>query len=169
MGVGAHNSGLTGQALAVTSGLIIAHISLEDLEAQASELFEAHYAELSVDTDRAVKPDWWSLRKLRTIGRLHTIGAWMSGDLIGYSVSIHVPRHLHYDFGYVMNDALYVSPDYRNGTVGGRLMSVVREWAVEQGADEVTWHAKEGTELHRKLDRARERFKLRDIIYSERV
>lgn len=149
--------------------LTVDEVPLDLLKLHGQALFDAHYRELSVDKGRPLSPDWATLAFLDEMDRLHVIAAFEGDLLVGYAASIYVPRHLHYDFAYVQNDALFVSKSHRGTSAGGRLMGAVRTWAKERGAAEVCWHAKEGTELHRKLDRSRDRYVLRDIFYSEKV
>jgi len=153
-----------------TPTITISDITLEQLQAHAGALLQQHYEELSVDTDAwALDPDWDNLKKLESSGLTHTVGAFVDDEMVGYVGSLFVPRHLHYPFSYVQNDVLFVTKEHRSTSIGGRLMHTVRQWARENGAAQIFWHAKEGTQLHRQLDRVGSRYKLRDIIYSENI
>ena len=146
----------------------LADISLAQLKEQAAELFTQHFKELSIDGDRGLDIAWPVFEVMAKMGQLHAVGAFIGDALVGYTVSILCPRHLHYDYAYVQNDVLFVAKEHRDGSVGGRLMAAVRSWGREHGAVEVMWHAKDDTELHRKLDK-NGRFRLRDHIYSESI
>lgn len=147
----------------------VQEIPLTLLRMHATALFEQHFDELSVDKDRGLDPHWTGLFDLEARGWLQCVAAYDDmSECVGYAINVFVPRHTHYAFAYVANDALFVTPAHRGARIGGKLMRATRDWAKRMGAAEVTWHAKEGTELHRRLDRS-DRFVLRDIIYSERI
>jgi len=154
--------------------LSVQQIPLAQLRREAGALFEAHFTELSVDAERGLDVAWPVLDAIEERGDLHVVAAYVaasrghSEEIVGYSVSIFVPRHLHYDFSYVQNDVLFVREDHRGTRIGGRLMSATRAFAKERGASEVAWHAKQGSELHKQLEKST-RFKCRDVIYSEGV
>tara|TARA_R100001510_G_scaffold56293_1_gene61568 strand:- start:8815 stop:9282 length:468 start_codon:yes stop_codon:yes gene_type:complete len=153
-----------------TNTITIRDITLEQLQVQAGDLLQQHYEELSVDTDAwPLSPDWTNLEALAAGGLVHVAGAFVDDKMVGYVGSLLVRRHLHYPFGYVQNDVLFVAKSHRSSSVGGRLMRSVRDWAKEMGAAQIFWHAKEDTELHRQLDRPNGRYTLRDLIYSEKV
>lgn len=146
----------------------IEQIPLRQFRDDSAVLIVDHYRELSVDGAHPLAPAWDTYGELAAKDLLHIVGAYVGDRMVGYAMNILAPRHLHYPFAYVSNDVLFVEKEHRNGSVGSRLMRATREWAVARGAEMVMWHAKEGSELHRKLD-GRPRFTLRDIIYSERV
>lgn len=143
----------------------ITELPLDQLRQEAQPLFEAHCAELTVG-GVALNIAWEVFEALGD--GLHVVAAYDGDALVGYSVSIFVPRHLHYDFAFVQNDVLFVLESHRGGSIGGRLMAATRAFAKAAGAAQVFWHAKRGTALHEQLEKS-DRFTCRDIIYSEKV
>ena len=149
--------------------IVVEPIRLPQFIKDSEQLLRDHYVELSVDKDaHPLDPDWGTYEKLYDAGALDIIAAYDGEKMVGYSLSIFIPRNLHYPFAYVQNDVLFVARDHRQGGTAGRLMRMTKNWAKVKGAAQVLWHAKEGSELHRMLD-SRSRFKLRDIIYSEDI
>lgn len=143
-------------------------LDVETFRRDSAVLIVQHYEELSVDGAYPLAPDWPTYERLDKQGLLQIVGAYEGDLMVGYAMNVLCQRHLHYPFAYVQNDVLFVTKERRNGSIGARLMRDTVQFAREHGAAQVLWHAKEGSELHRKLD-GRPRFVLRDIIYSERV
>jgi len=138
------------------------------LKEQGPPLFERHYQELRNGRNLRVSPAYALYDNLTATGALHCIGAFGDGQLIGYSVNLYMPRHMHYNYSYVQNDVLFVDKEYRNTSVGGRLIKATRRLAEKLGVDQIMWHCKEGTQLHRMLDHS-DRHTLADLVYTEEI
>lgn len=136
------------------------------MRALAGELFAAHYDEITRHKDVCkLDPDWAAYERVEKAGALLAIGAWVGSTMVGYSVTIVVP-HLHYvDTILAQNDVLYVAPEHRGSSVGGRLISETERLAKERGASIMTWHAKPGTALDTLMTRLR-RYSVHETIYA---
>ena len=142
--------------------------SVEEMRRHGATLFEAHYREVALNQNvTPLDPDWPAYYACEQAGLLHAVAAWHDGELAGYVVSFLVPKHLHYRGVCVLqNDLLFVADKYRGTTVCGRLMRETKAWGREHGASRVAWHCKEGSTLHRMLDK-RKSCIVQDIIYTE--
>jgi Acetyltransferases len=150
--------------------------SVDEMRRHGEALFRAHFEEIATNQDSTtLDPDWRHYELIEQAGLIFTLAAWhvqpfgaLEPDkLCGYSANLLIPEHLHYKaLRYVSNDVLYVHPDYRGGSVAGRLMRATRDAARARGAKRLCWHAKKGTALDAILGK-RETCIVQDIIYSE--
>lgn len=129
------------------------------------DLFAAHYDEVS-SKERKLAPDLDKYVGLELSGVLVGLGAYASGALVGYSATI-VDKHIHYDLVTAYNVALFVHPDHRTGSLGGRLMLATKRASAERGASLMLWHAKPDTPLDTLL--RKRGLKVQDIVYQEQL
>jgi GNAT superfamily N-acetyltransferase len=134
------------------------------------EMLREHWQEVARNKGVMVlKPDAAAYDALERAGLLIVLGAFDGDTLVGYSVSIFNPAHLHYaDLACVHNDAIFVAPEYRGASRAG--LSLIRETeriAKERGARLVLWHAKEGTTLAALMPRLG--YGVQDIVFSREV
>lgn len=115
---------------------------LEFLE-QAEDLLHKHWEELALNKEHIkLKTDKQKSKQLQDAGVLFPIVVYDGNKIVGYSVVIIQP-HLHYcedSFAYV--DVIYVDPEYRNSTIGARLLLRTEELAKDKGASVILHHAK---------------------------
>src|SRR5262245_35044439 len=104
------------------SSLEIRSLPVSEFE-QAVSLHRGHWQEVAEHRDVMVlAPDWLRYMALEQKGLLLSLGAYVDGVLVGYSVGVVAP-HMHYrDLLYYQNDVLYVSPSHRRGRLGMRLI-----------------------------------------------
>lgn len=147
--------------------VLIRLITIDDVR-RAADLVRAHYDEIARKKHlRVLDPDWVAYQTHEDAGRLFSLGAFDGETLVGYSLNVDVPAHLHYrGLHYVQNDVLYVADAHRSTGTGARLMEATRREAKRRGAVEMLWHAKSGSALHRVLDG---RAELVDLIYSQEL
>lgn len=141
-------------------------ISAADSIAEAGPLLREHWIELAKHREVMVlDPDVEQYRSLEAADALISLGAFVDGQMVGYSVGIYLERHLHYrGMAVVSNDVLFVSRAYRNEGVGHALMTETERLAKERGAKLVLWHAKYGTTLDALLfDQG---YGIQDVIYG---
>jgi GNAT superfamily N-acetyltransferase len=132
----------------------VAPTSVAGMRASAEKLLRAHWEEVAKRRDLMVlAPDWDRYEALESAGVLVSLGAFVDGRLVGYSVTIVGP-HLHYvGLIYGQNDVIYVAPEHRKSRIGLSLIRETERLSAERGAKLVSWHAKEGTSLHAMLPR----------------
>jgi Acetyltransferase (GNAT) family len=94
--------------------------------------------------------------------------AYEGADLVGYSVSIFNPSHLHYrSLAVVVNDVLYVKPEHRHGRAGLGLIRETERIAKDLGAKLLMWHAKPDTALAAILPRLA--YGVQDVLFSREL
>lgn len=121
----------------------IREATVDEMLSNAGQLFAAHWDEIALNKQVMVlKPDEARYRAMEASGGLLILGAFIDGELAGYSVNF-VIHHLHYaDLCVCSNDLLFIAKPHREGGVGIRLMRRTEEVARERGARLVLWHAK---------------------------
>lgn len=142
--------------------------TVAEMEANAGDLFAAHYDEIARNKRvMRLSPDWLRYKALEQSGSLLLLAAWAGDCIIGYSASF-VVTHLHYsELLYCHNDVLFVAKEYRRGRLGLGLIRATEREAKKRGAQMVSWHAKQGTALEALMPRLG--YGVQDIIYSREV
>lgn len=126
-------------------------------------LLPKHYDEVA-DKSYKLRPDMNVYRTCASDGRLLMLLAFHNDACIGYSVTVLTP-HLHYRDSFIAyNDVLFVLPEYRSTSAGGRLMKATRELAKFRKAVKLQWHAKPDTDLDRVL---KKRVRPFETVYQE--
>nr|DAN51628.1 MAG TPA: aminoglycoside-(3)-N-acetyltransferase [Caudoviricetes sp.] len=111
---------------------------------------EAGFSDVPPDLDLSV------YRALEDAGQAVAFAAFSDGLPVGY-VSGFVVRHGHYPFLVGQHDLLFVSPAFRKGRLGLRLMAAFEAAAKEKGVGCVLYHAKPDSVFARLLQRQRAR------------
>tara|TARA_R110002072_G_scaffold130943_1_gene270267 strand:+ start:1149 stop:1616 length:468 start_codon:yes stop_codon:yes gene_type:complete len=98
-------------------------------------LIESHWEEIAVNKDHIkLNPDWDAYEKLEESGMLTIFTARCSDKLIGYFVVI-LTKSIHYkDHLFASNDIIYLSPNYRKGMTGIRLIKFAEKYLRKDGA-----------------------------------
>lgn len=130
-----------------------------------ASLLPEHYIEVANIDVYTLAPDWDKYDAIDDAGNLLM---WLAFNddhrCIGYSINFLMP-HIHYAHQTVLsNDVLFVSKEYRTGSIGGRLMAATRKGAKEAGAVLVQWHAKPNTPLDHVLSK---RLPIFEIAYQD--
>jgi len=130
----------------------------------AEPLLRQHWQEVAKNKDLMVlSPAHEIYEAMEQSGVLFILGLFVEGDLVGYSFNFVHP-HLHFsNLTYCDNDALYLDPDYRNGSAGLRLMTATEREARQRGAKLMLWHA--GDDVMKRLLEGR-RCEFQETIYS---
>ncbi len=150
--------------------LRIVETTVADKIELAAPLLRAHWDEIARNKRVMVlDPDVAAYERLEAQGLLIGVMAFDAEDLVGYSVSIFAPKHIHYrGLAVVNNDVIYVAPAYRGAArVGLALIRETERIARERGAKLVLWHAKPDTALEAVLPRLG--YDVQDIVYSREV
>ncbi len=142
-------------------------VASECIEHAAPLLLE-HWEEVAKNKQVMVlNPDVERYRLMESAGMVMSLGAFIDGEMVGYSVSF-IGTHLHYaGLIYANNDVIYVRKDCRNGKAGVQLIKETERMAKERGAKLMLWHAKESTAFDSLLPRLG--YGVQDVIYSKGI
>ena len=146
----------------------IREILISDYLADLGPLFAEQQAEIGEDKAIGLSlvpdPDLERYEMLDEIGLGMALGVFDGEEIVGYSSNLVAPS-LHYRGLMVcQNDAIYLHPAYRKGTLGLRLIRETERFARERGADMIVWQCKPNTSLHALL--ARGQYGLQDLVFT---
>lgn len=110
-------------------------------------LFRAYIAfyERTLD-DTAFERTW---REIASGTRLHGLGAWLDGELVGITHFLVHPSSSEPDLCYL--EDLFTVPEVRGRGVATALVEAVGEWARAQGCGSVYWQTHETNATARRL------------------
>lgn len=145
----------------------IGAISVAEFMQLGPELLQQHYDEIALNKSlMALKPNVARYNALESSGGLFALGAYVDGELIGYSANIIDASHLHYaDLAYAQNDVLFLRKEYRKSRIGLELIRATEKAAKDRGCHMMLWHAKENTALNTLLPRLG--YGVQDIMHSK--
>lgn len=117
--------------------------SFSKVRPEVNELILAHWEEIALNKDTVpLDPDWDTYYKADAGGVLHLVTARDGEKLVGYSVYI-VTTNLHYRSLTVADtDIFYLSPSYRKGMCGVRLIKFSEESLKGRGVNKIITKAK---------------------------
>ncbi len=118
---------------------------------RVGELLADNWAETGFDFPFA--PDVAAYQRLHEAGVAFAVGAFAGGDVVGYCTVVVVPHPHNPSVLVASNDALFVAPAHRGGTVAARLIQAAEREAKARGALRFTWHCRAGTGLAAMLSR----------------
>lgn len=107
-------------------------------------LWREHYAELepSHQGRMAMGPNLEVYRALDRAGQLMVVVAREAGEMVGYTVTVIRP-HMHYPTLCGFEDAYYLTPSSRRGSVGYRLILETLKHQRKRGCRKTFWMTKE--------------------------
>ncbi len=108
-------------------------------------LLAANWAETGFDFPFA--PDVAAYQRLFDAGIVFAVAAFDNDQIIGYCTVCVIPHPHNPDIVVASNDALFVDPVHRGGTVAPRLIRAAEDEARRRGASRFTWHCRAGTPL----------------------
>lgn len=149
--------------------MTIREITFADLGPVEDTLIREHYLEVCRNPNlMQLKLDRARYELLEEAGMLLVLGVFDVGDnLVGYTAS-WICNHIHYaDLVYCHNDAIYLAPSHRSGTLGVKLIKETERVAKERGARMVLWHAKPDTPLAAIMPRMG--CMVQDILFSKEL
>jgi hypothetical protein len=115
----------------------------EQLVEDIKPLLDEHYKEVALHKESIpLDPDWSRYKMLADKGLLFVVTARDDNKLVGYSV-FFITQHMHYNSTKMAsNDVLYLSPEYRKGMAGIRLIKISEIELKKLGVTKVLWHIK---------------------------
>ena len=115
--------------------------------ARWEELFRAYIAFYERELDQAAYDRAW--REFASDTRLHALGAWLDGRLVGITHFLVHPSSSEADLCYL--EDLFTDPGVRGRGVARALIGAVRDWARQQGCASVYWQTHETNAVARRL------------------
>ena len=115
--------------------------------ARWEELFRAYIAFYERELDQAAYDRAW--REFASDARLHALGAWLDGRLVGITHFLVHPSTSEADLCYL--EDLFTDPEVRGRGVARAVIEAVREWAREHGCGSVYWQTHESNAVARRL------------------
>lgn len=135
---------------------------------EVDDLFYNHWEEIALYKDKIkLNPDWSFYEAIYESGNLGIYTVRKDEKLIGYFIVVAKP-HPHYkDNLFAVNDILYLSPEYRKGLVGYKLIKFVEEDLKKMGISVLVVN----TKVHKPFDALMERlgFNLIERVYSKYI
>ena len=116
---------------------------IDEVRAGLEPMFRLHWEEIALHKDVApLSPNWEYYYAAERSGRLITIIADDCAKIVGYNV--YFLRDMIHNYPRVVaeNDVLYISPEYRRGSLAARMLSFGENEAKRRGACIVTMHVK---------------------------
>ncbi|WP_076260199.1 GNAT family N-acetyltransferase [Intrasporangium flavum] len=110
-------------------------------------LFRAYIAFYERTLDDAAYDRAW--REIASGTRLHGLGAWLDGELVGITHFLVHPSSSEPDLCYL--EDLFTVPEARGHGVASALVEAVGEWARTQGCGSVYWQTHEANATARRL------------------
>jgi GNAT superfamily N-acetyltransferase len=113
-----------------------------------------HYEEVALHKgDVPLDPDWNKYKRLVELGFVMFVGARNNGKLVGYSLFIMADM-IHYRTTRLAdNDVLYLSPEYRQGMAGVKMIKFCEAELKQQGIKKILWHVKQARDFRKILYR----------------
>lgn len=147
---------------------MIKEVNIDDVFNSIQNLFIEHREEVTTHKHIMIlNPDMDKYRKLEEQGVLLILAAYAEDKLVGYSVNF-INNNLHYaDLRMCTNDLLFVKKEYRNSSIGFKLIKETERMARERGAGIILWHAKEKTSLSVMLPGIG--YGIQDIVFSKEL
>lgn len=116
---------------------------LDNVRDEIKVLIAAHWEEIALNKEVIkLNPDWEAYEDLEQSGILKIFTARDNGTLVGYFV-VFVSVNIHYkDHLFASNDIIYLSPDYRKGFTGIKLIKFAEKYLKEDGVSVMTINTK---------------------------
>ncbi len=131
-------------------------------------LIKSHWDEIALNQDRIkLNPDWEAYQNFEDQDRLRIFTARDEGELVGYFVVI-IGVNIHYkDHLFASNDIIYLSPNYRKGFTGIRLIKFAEKCLRQDGISVLTIN----TKVHQPFDKLMDFLKFNKVerVYSKYV
>ena len=139
---------------------------LVSVREEAKPLLNSHWEEIAVNKDKIrLNPDWEAYESLEEQGKLKIFTARDGERLVGYFVVI-VGVNIHYkDHLFASNDIIYLSPEYRRGFTGIKLIKFAEGCLKKDGVSVLTVN----TKVHQPFDKLMDFLKFRKVerVYSK--
>lgn len=111
-------------------------------------------------------PQWWLYRKMEDSGLLHTIGAFIDDELVGF-ITVVVMQRPHYEALIASYESYFVADLARQSGAGNELLKAAEELARAKGAVGLFVNAAVGSRLDAVLDAKRRYRKTHNVFFKE--
>lgn len=129
--------------------IAIREVRLEIGWAAVQPLLPAHYEELAKFKDiAALAPAYGDYHNAEATDSLLVLLAYDAEELIGYAVTFRTTSAHYAGIRVAQNDVIYVTPEYRKGMTGHRLIKLTRERIKARWDTQLLiWHTKPNTAM----------------------
>jgi GNAT superfamily N-acetyltransferase len=121
----------------------IAIVNPADWMPKIKQLMDDNWAETGFDFDFVPNIEMYEHMFKNNV--IFAVAALNDDDVVGYCTVAITPHPYNQSILMAGNDALFVSPPYRNGTLTGRLMKKAESESRLRGAKRFFWHCRAGT------------------------
>lgn len=104
---------------------------------------------------------------LEELGMMFSLFAYADGKRVGYALNFLSPNMHYKDVPICSCDALFVSKEHRNSTLGLKLIKETIRIAREHGAKHMLWSAKPDTSLFKLLPRLG--FNPQEVVFNKKL
>lgn len=141
---------------------------LDSVVDDTKPLLEEHWEEVALNKDKIkINPDWDAYYTLEGQGNLKIFTARSEGVLVGYFVVLVSP-HIHYkDHLFAKNDLIYLSPEYRKGFTGVKLIKFAEKCLKEDGVSVMVVNTKNHKPFHKIMEFLK--FSPAETLYSKYI
>ena len=143
----------------------IAIVNPVDWIPKIKRLMDENWAETGFDFEFA--PDIEMYARMYEVGFMFALAAFDDDVVVGYCTVTVIPHPYNQNVLMASNDALFVSPAYRKGTLTGRLMKTAESESKRRGANRFLWHCRAGTTFADVL--VNHGYKPVDVILSKEI
>ena len=124
---------------------------LTDIIDELQPLITVHWAEVTGDGP-PLDPNWTAFRTLDADGIVRVLTVRSDAELVGYIIFILCPA-LHYRTVLLAHDdAFYLKPEHRKGTLGIRMFKEAEKMLAADGVDRIMYHEKHKAPMGKILD-----------------
>jgi GNAT superfamily N-acetyltransferase len=123
--------------------MAVREIDIDECWDAALPLMAANWRETGCAFDFAPSREFF--KTMQSVGLMFALGGYIENQLVGYAGVTLSPHPFNPSVKVASGNPLYVTPQYRGGQMGGRMMLMAEQIAQQRGARFAFWHMRSGT------------------------